>query len=203
MLDGAGLRDCKIVVSGALDEYIIRDMLLQGARADVFAVGEGLITSETSPVFGGVYALSALERSGEVIPKIRLSENVTKITTPCVKRLWRLFDRASGKATADLVTLVDETVDETRPYELFDPNYTWKRKTVTDFYAKPLLEPLFRGGKLVAQPRELPEIRAYCRRQTATLWDEVLRFENPHTYYVDLSQALWEEKQRLLAAANT
>lgn len=199
MLDEAGFSDCGIVASNSLDEYIIRDMLLQGARVDSFGVGERLITSATSPVLGGVYKLCALEKDGVITPKLKLSENVTKVTTPGVKKLWRLFDKASGKAIADLITLADEVPDELQPYELFDPDYTWKRKTVTDFVARPLLEPLFCGGVLVAQRRTTQEIRAFCAQQMTTLWDEVLRFENPHTYYVDLSQALWDEKQRLIA----
>ncbi len=198
MLDEAGMQDCKIVASNSLDEYIIRDMLLQGAQVDIFGVGERLITSATSPVFGGVYKLCAMEQNGAIIPKIKLSENVTKITTPCVKKLYRLFDRSSNKAIADLITLEGETIDESAPYELFDPDYSWKRKTITNFVAKPLLEPLFSGGSFVGRTRPLAEIRAFCQQQIDTLWDEVLRFENPHSYYVDLSLPLWQEKQRLI-----
>jgi len=199
LLDEAGFADCKIVASNSLDEYIIRDMLMQGARVDLFGVGERLITAATNPVLGGVYKLSALEQEGRVVPKIKLSENVTKVTTPCVKKAWRLFDRETGKAMADLITLADEVLDDTQPYELFDPDYTWKRKTITNYLAKPLLEPLFRGGLCVTERRALPKIRDYCAEQVGTLWDEVLRFENPHSYYVDLSQALWDEKHRLIA----
>ena len=198
MLDEAGFSDCAIIASNSLDEYIIRDMLMQGARVDSFGVGERLITAASDPVFGGVYKLCALEKDGKMQPKIKLSENVTKVTTPCVKKVWRLFDRASGKAIADLLTLADEILDETQPYELFDPDYTWKRKTVSDFIAKPLLEPLFVKGAFVGETRDIHEIRDFCAAQTEALWDEVLRFENPHNYYVDLSQALWDEKQRLI-----
>lgn len=198
MLDDAGYPDCSIVASNSLDEYIIRDMLLQGAKVDSFGVGERLITSSSSPVLGGVYKLCAVEKDGEIIPKIKLSENVQKITTPGDKRVYRLYDRESGKAAADLITLASETVDDSRPYELFDPDFTWKRKTLTNYTARELLEPLFRKGECVYKERNIEEIKSYCREQIDTLWDEVTRFENPHNYYVDLSQQLWDVKHELL-----
>lgn len=198
MLDDAGYPDCSIVASNSLDEYIIRDMLLQGAKVDSFGVGERLITSSSSPVLGGVYKLCAVEKNGEIIPKIKLSENVQKITTPGNKRVYRLYDRESGKAAADLITLASETVDDSRPYELFDPDFTWKRKTLTNYTARELLEPLFRKGECVYKERNIEEIKSYCREQIDTLWDEVTRFENPHNYYVDLSQQLWDVKHELL-----
>ena len=198
MLDDAGYPDCSIVASNSLDEYIIRDMLLQGAKVDSFGVGERLITSSSSPVLGGVYKLCAVEKDGEIIPKIKLSENVQKITTPGNKRVYRLYDRESGKAAADLITLASENVDDSRPYELFDPDFTWKRKTLTNYTARELLEPLFRKGECVYKERNIEEIKSYCREQIDTLWDEVTRFENPHNYYVDLSQQLWDVKHELL-----
>lgn len=198
MLDDAGYPDCSIVASNSLDEYIIRDMLLQGAKVDSFGVGERLITSSSSPVLGGVYKLCAVEKDGEIIPKIKLSENVQKITTPGNKRVYRLYDRESGKAAADLITLASETVDDSLPYELFDPDFTWKRKTLTNYTARELLEPLFRKGECVYKERNIEEIKSYCREQIDTLWDEVTRFENPHNYYVDLSQQLWDVKHELL-----
>ncbi|MCC8023465.1 MAG: nicotinate phosphoribosyltransferase [Clostridiales bacterium] len=198
MLDAAGFEDCKIVASNSLDEIIIRDMLIQGAQVDSFGVGERLITAASDPVFGGVYKLVSIERDGEVIPKIKLSENVQKITTPCEKRLYRFYERGTGKAIADLLTLREEWVDDSHPYELFDPEFTWKRKIVTDYVAKPLLVQLFNKGTCVYDNPPLEEIRDYCKFQVDTLWDEVLRFENPHNYYVDLSQKLWDEKQRLI-----
>ena len=198
MLDDAGYPDCSIVASNSLDEYIIRDMLLQGAKVDSFGVGERLITSSSSPVLGGVYKLCAVEKDGEIIPKIKLSENVQKITTPGNKRVYRLYDRESGKAAADLITLASETVDDSRPYELFDPDFTWKRKTLTNYTARELLEPLFRKGECVYKERNIEEIKNCCREQIETLWDEVTRFENPHNYYVDLSQQLWDVKHELL-----
>ncbi len=198
MLDDAGYPDCSIVASNSLDEYIIRDMLLQGAKVDSFGVGERLITSSSSPVLGGVYKLCAVEKDGKIIPKIKLSENVQKITTPGNKRVYRLYDRESGKAAADLITLASETVDDSSPYELFDPDFTWKRKTLTNYTARELLEPLFRKGECVYKERNIEEIKSYCREQIDTLWDEVTRFENPHNYYVDLSQQLWDVKHELL-----
>lgn len=199
MLDEAGLTECKILASNSLDEYIIRDLLLQGAKIDSFGVGERLITSKSEPVFGGVYKLAAVEDGeGRIIPKIKISENPAKITNPHFKKVYRLVSRYSGKALADLITLHDETVDDIRPLELFDPDATWKRKTFTDFEAKELLVPIFRNGKLVYQSPTITEMRAYCAAQIDLLWDEVKRFENPHNYYVDLSQKLWEIKQALL-----
>ena len=199
MLDAAGLTECKIVASNSLDEYIIRDLLLQGAKIDSFGVGERLITSKSEPVFGGVYKLAAVEGpDGTIIPKIKISENPAKITNPHFKKVYRLFERGSGKAIADLICLHDEVIDPSRPLELFDPEATWKRKTVSDFTVKPLLEPIFQKGELVYQLPSIQESRAYCAAQVDSLWEEVKRFENPHNYYVDLSQKLWDIKQLLL-----
>ena len=199
ILDEAGYPDCEIVASNSLDEYLIRDMINQGAKIDAFAVGERLITSASSPILGGVYKLSAVEKDGQIIPKIKITGNVTKITTPCVKRAYRLIDKDTGKAIADLVCLADEQIGENEPYELFDPDYTWKRKTVENFIARPLLQEIFKEGKLVYRLPSLDEIRDYCTREIDSLWEEVLRFENPHKYYVDLSQALWDKKQETIA----
>ncbi|HEX3039449.1 MAG TPA: nicotinate phosphoribosyltransferase [Caproiciproducens sp.] len=200
MLDDAGFEDCKICASNSLDEYIIRDMLMQGACVDSFGVGERLITSSSEPVFGGVYKLSGVEdKGGNITPKIKISENVAKITTPCFKKLWRLFDRESGKAIADVITLHDEVIDDAKPYEIFDPDHIWKRKTVTNFRAVELQQKIFENGRSITKPRDLKEIKAYCLQQVDTLWDEVTRFENPHQYYVDLSQKLWNEKNRLIS----
>ena len=175
-------------------------MLMQGACVDSFGVGERLITSSSEPVFGGVYKLSAVEdSSGAITPKIKISENVAKITTPCFKKLWRLFDRESGKAIADVITMHEEVIDDTKPYEIFDPEHIWKRKRIINFRAVELHEKLFENGKSIAKPRKLDEIKQYCQQQVDTLWDEVKRFENPHQYYVDLSQALWAEKNDLIS----
>ena len=199
MLDEAGWTECQISASNSLDEYIIQNLLLQGAKIDVFGVGERMITARSEPVFGGVYKLAAVEDArGRIIPKIKVSENLGKITIPHFKKVYRIFDRATGKAEADYITVYDEQVSETEPLELFDPMATWKRKTYTDFTAVPLQVPVFSGGKLVYQLPSLTEIQAYCRRQVDMLWDSVKRFENPHTYYVDLSQKLFDIKQDLL-----
>ena len=198
MLDEAGFEDVKIVASNSLDEYIIRDMLRQGAKVDSFGVGERLITASSTPVFGGVYKLVAVEHEGIMKPKIKLSENVAKVTTPGAKKLWRLYDKETDKAIADLITLEDEIIDDSQPYELFDPDVTWKRKTVENFIARPLLQPLFIGGKCVYDYPDLMSIRDYCTQQVDTLWDEVKRFENPHNYYVDMSQSLWEMKNDMI-----
>ena len=201
MLDEAGLTDCKIIASNALDEYIIRDLVRQGARIDSFGVGERLITSRSEPVFGGVYKLAAIEdEAGNIIPKIKISENSAKITTPHFKKIYRIFSKATGKAEADLICVHDEEIDFTQPLELFDPDATWKRKVFTNIEAKELMVPIFRNGKLVYQVPDLQASRAYCQRQVDSLWDEVKRFENPHNYYVDLSQKLWDIKQSLLTS---
>ncbi|MCI8538020.1 MAG: nicotinate phosphoribosyltransferase [Oscillospiraceae bacterium] len=199
MLDAAGLTDCKIVASNSLDEYIIRDLLLQGAKLDSFGVGERLITSKSEPVFGGVYKLAAIEdEAGSIIPKIKISENPAKITNPHFKKVYRIFENDSGKAMADLICLHSEHLDGSQPLELFDPVATWKRKTITNYTAKELLVPVFQGGKLVYDSPTITEIRAYCAAQIDLLWDEVKRFEYPHNYYVDLSPTLWNIKQELL-----
>ena len=199
MLDEAGLTDCKIVASNSLDEYIIRDLLLQGAKIDSFGVGERLITSKSEPVFGGVYKLAAIEdETGAIIPKIKISENPAKITNPHFKKVYRIFENESGKAIADLICVHDEVVDQSQSLELFDPEATWKRKTVTNYTAKELLVPIFQSGKKVYHSPTIAEMRAYCAAQIDLQWDEVKRFENPHNYYVDLSQKLWDIKQALL-----
>lgn len=200
MLDEAGYPDCKICASNSLDEYIIRDMIMQGAQVDTFGVGERLITASSEPVMGGVYKLSAIETAdGVIVPKIKISENVAKITNPCFKGLWRLFDRESDKAIADVITLAEEVIDDTKPYDIFDPEHIWKRKTLEYFKAEPMRIRLFEKGKRVYQFPDLAEIRAFCAREVDRLWAEVKRFENPHHYYVDLSPGLWNEKNRLLS----
>ena len=202
MLDAAGLTECSIVASNSLDEYIIRDLLLQGAKIDSFGVGERLITSKSEPVFGGVYKLAAVEdEAGNIIPKIKISENPSKITNPHFKKVYRIFENETGKAMADLICVHDEVIDPSRPLELFDPEATWKRKTVTDFTPVELLVPIFQGGKLVYRSPSITEMRAYCAAQIDLQWDEVKRFENPHNYYVDLSQKLWDIKHELLRQA--
>lgn len=200
MLDENGFPHCKIIVSNSLDEKIIADILRQGAKIDAFGVGERLITAKSHPVFGGVYKLAAIEgENGNIVPKIKISENHEKITNPHFKKLYRLYRKSTGRAIADYITLHDEIVDESQPIELFDPIYTWKRQTVSDYYAVELLKPIFINGKLVYETPPISEMRDYCQKQVATLWEEVRRFENPHRYYVDLSQKLWDLKNEMLS----
>lgn len=203
MLDEAGWTECTITVSNSLDEFIIQDLLLQGAQINTFGVGERLITARSEPVFGGVYKLVAYEDDqGNVIPKIKLSENVSKITTPQYKKVYRLYGGETGKAIGDWLCTYDEDVDSNRNPDgsltIFDPDATWKKKTIHNFVAKPLQVPIFLGGKLVYQLPKLEEIQQYCSDQMDTLWDEVKRFDNPHNYYVDLSQKLWNTKYDLI-----
>ena len=202
MLDDAGWTECQISVSNSLDEYIIQDVLRQGAKIDMFGVGERLITARSEPVFGGVYKLVAVEKDGEVVPKIKISENVGKITNPHYKKLYRFFGNDTGKAIADYLAVYDEVIDDTKDMEIFDPEATWKTKTVYNFTAKELQVPIFQKGKLVYELPTLEQIRSYCLAQVDTLWDEVKRFDNPHTYYVDLSKKLWDIKYNLLKENN-
>ena len=199
MLDAAGWTDCKITVSNSLDEYLIQDLLHQGACIDCFGVGERLITARSEPVFGGVYKLAAIEQpDGTIVPKIKISENTTKITNPHFKKFYRLYGNDTGKAIADYLCVHDEVLDDSKDLKIFDPEATWKTKTVYNFTAKELQVPIFRNGTLVYEKPSLDQIRDYCLAQVDTLWDEVKRFDNPHTYYVDLSQKLYDIKMDLL-----
>ena len=202
MLDEAGYPDCQICASNSLDEYIIADMLRQGAPIDSFGVGERLITASSEPVFGGVYKVVSINKNGKEIPKIKISENVAKITNPCFKNLFRLYDRDTNKAIADVITLFDEEIDDTNPYIIFDAEHTWKRKKITNFKAVKIRKQIFKNGRLVYHKPSIEEIRNQCKKQLDTLWNEIKRFENPHTYYVDLSEKLWNEKQKLLNENN-
>lgn len=199
MLDDAGLYECKIVISNSLDEYLIREMLQQGAQIDAFGVGERLITAKSDPVFGAVYKLAAVEDpDGTVIPKIKVSENAGKITTPHFKKIYRLYSNESAKAEADLICVYDEQIDITKPLEIFDPEHTWKRRTMEDYTANELMVRVFDGGKQVYKLPTLNEIRDRCRASLGSIWEEVLRFENPHNYYVDLSERLWQLKHDMI-----
>ncbi len=201
MLDDAGWTECKITVSNSLDERLITELLLQGAKIDAFGVGERLITSKSDPVFGGVYKLCAVEdRDGNVIPKIKISENVGKITNPGFKKVYRLFDRETGMAEADYLCLYDETVDDSKPLEICDPDARWKSKVMESYEAKELLVPIFRNGEQVYELPTLDEIKRSCAYQVSTLWPEVKRFDNPHNYYVDLSEKLMALKDKMLMA---
>lgn len=199
MLDDAGWTDCKITCSNSLDEHLIKTLLRQGARIDSFGVGERLITSKTSPVFDGVYKLTAVEESdGTITPKIKISENIGKITNPHFKKAYRFYGKDTGMAEADYIALHDEIVDDTKDLVIRDPEATWKQKTMTNFTARELLVPIFEGGKLVYECPTLREIQSYCKKEVETLWPEVLRFDNPHNYYVDLSDKLLELKLDML-----
>lgn len=201
MLDDAGYPDCQICASNSLDEYIVQNLILQGAKVDSFGIGENLITSKSDPVFGGVYKLAAVKENGSYIPKIKISETAAKITIPHLKQLWRIYDSTTGKAMADYMTMYGEEVNTQNGITLFDPIETWKRRTFTGCYAKLLNIPIFEKGKLVYNLPTLEEVRQHRAEQMDTLWDEVTRFENPHRYYVDFSQNLWDERQRLLNEA--
>ncbi len=199
MLDEAGLEDCKIVVSNSLDEYAIKDLYSNGAKIDSFGVGERLITSKSEPVFGGVYKLSGVEKKdGSIRATMKISENVAKITNPGSKEVYRFYDNETGKAIADLITLEGEEVVGQESYELFDPIATWKRQTVTNFTARPLLEKIFENGELKYERPSLNAIKNYCTKEKSTLWPSVMRFDSPHEYYVDLSQDLWDLKQEMI-----
>lgn len=198
ILNEAGYEDCGIVISNSLDEYIIRDVLEQGACIDSFGVGERLITAKSEPVFGGVYKLSAVEKDNVLIPKIKISENEEKITNPGFKKVIRIFDKNTNMAIADLITMHDEIIDENLPLEIFNPVHTWKRKKITNYYTKDLLVPIFQKGKLVYKNPSVLEIKEFAKKECKKFWPEILRFENPHTYYVDLSNELWSIKQKLL-----
>ena len=201
MLDEAGWTDCKISVSNSLDEHIIQDILRQGAQVDMFGVGERLITAKSEPVFGGVYKLVAVENAdGSVTPKIKISENVGKITNPHYKRLYRFYGKDNGMAIADYMAVYDEVIDDSQNMVIFDPEATWKTKEVYNFEAKDLQVPIFKNGELVYKLPPLEEIRTYCLSEVDRLWGEIKRFDNPQTYYVDLSQKLWDIKYSLLKA---
>lgn len=202
MLDDAGLKECSIVVSNSLDEYLIRDVISEGACIDSFGVGERLITAGSEPVFGGVYKLCALEKNGRMIPKIKISENTEKITNPGFKTVYRLFDRDTHRALADVIVLDGETIPEEDGYEIFDPKAVWKRKKMTNFYAKNLRKQIFKAGKCVYERPSIDEIKSYCADQVDALWDETKRFENPQTYYVDLSYDLWKMKHDMIENVN-
>ena len=200
-LDEAGFEDCKICGTNALDEFLITSLLDQNAEIDSFGVGENLITAQSNPVFGGVYKLAAIEENGVITPKIKVSENIEKITNPGFKKLYRFYNNKTGKAIADLITLNDEKIP-TDEYTIFDPISPWKKKTLTEYTLKPLHTKIFENGKLIYTSPTLTEIANNAKNELDTLWDEVKRLNNPHKYYVDLSQELWDLKQKLLEEIN-
>jgi nicotinate phosphoribosyltransferase len=197
MLDDAGLQDCKIIASNSLDENLIDDLITQQAEIDIFGVGENLITSKTTPVLGGVYKLVAQEINDEIIPRIKISDNLEKITNPGFKKVVRFIDKATQKALGDCVMLADEVVP-TDEFTLFDPIAPWKRKTITDYNYQILQVPVFVNGHRVYRVPTVPETTAYCKTQMETMWEEVKRLAFPHKYYVDLSQKLWDLKNEMI-----
>ena len=202
MLDEAGWTECTITVSNSLDERLITELFRQGAKIDAFGVGERLITSKSAPVFGGVYKLCAVEDGdGNIIPKIKVSENVGKITNPGFKKFYRFYNRETGMAEADYICMHDETVDDSQPLEICDPQARWKRKTMENFRAYEMMVPIFQNGELVYKLPTLKEIKTYCAYQVSTLWPEVKRFDYPHQYYVDLSPKLMALKDKMLSDA--
>ena len=200
MLDVVGLTDTKISISNSLDEYLIRSVLEQGARIDSFGVGENMITSKSSPVFGGVYKMVAIEKDGQVIPKIKISDNVEKVTNPGMKNLNRIMDKETGMAIADLLTLEDEVIDTTQDLTIYHPMSRWKYKVIpaNTYTVRDMLVPIFKDGKLVYDLPSLEEIRAYSEKELATIWDEIKRFVYPQEYYVDLSEKLLNLKLEML-----
>ena len=197
ILDDAGFPDCKICVSNSLDEFLISSLLEQGAQIDSFGVGENLITAKSDSVFGGVYKLVATENNGQIVPKIKISENVAKITNPGFKKVYRFYDKNTKKALADVITLHDEKIPEDN-YNIFDPQNPWKEKTLTNYIVRPLQEQIFKNGKLVYSTPTLTEICKKSKKELETLWSEIKRLKNPHKYYVDLSRSLWDLKNELL-----
>jgi len=201
ILDAAGFEDCKICVSNSLDETLISSLLEQGAQIDSFGVGENLITAKSNPVFGGVYKLCATEKDGKIIPKIKISENTTKITNPGFKKVYRFYSKDTGKALADVITLNNEAIPNSN-YVIFDPNNPWRKKTLVNYTFRPLQEQIFKNGNLVYTSPSLSEISKHCKTELNTLWDEIRRLNNPHKYYIDLSYDLWQLKNDMLKNRN-
>lgn len=198
MLDDAGMKKTKIIVSNSLDEKLITDLINQGAPIDSFGVGERLITAKSDPVFGGVYKLAAVEENGVFEPRIKISENIEKITNPGFKKVYRLYNNDTKKAIADVITFKDEVIDDSKPYEIFDPIHIWKKQTLENFTAVELQVPIFVNGEQVYDLPDIEEIREYREKQMETLYEEIKRLSNPHVYYVDLSKDLWFKKQEML-----
>lgn len=197
MLDAEGLKDCKIIVSNSLDEFLIDDLIMQGAKIDTFGVGENLITAKSTPVIGGVYKVVAYEKDNVVEPKIKISGNIDKLTNPGFKKVIRFYDNETGQAIADILALKDEVIDLDE-YILFDPTAPWKQKKIQNYHYKELQVPMFVNGVCVYEMPSTLQVREYCQKQMATLWDEVKRQRYPHRYYVDYSEKLFNLKNELI-----
>lgn len=200
MLDEAGFEDCKIIASSSLNETIVLSLIQQNSKVDIFGVGENLITSSSCPVFGGVYKLVGIERKNQIIPKIKISEDMAKVTNPSFKKTVRFYDRTDGLALADLITLQEEKIEEGKPYKIFHPQHPWKTRLLENFTVRELQIPIFLNGELVYTLPELEEIRQYAEQELVSLPEEILRLTNPHIYIVDLSKNLWDLKMKLLSA---
>lgn len=200
MLDDAGFKDAVIAASSDLDENIIASLKQQGTKINVWGVGTNLITSADCPAFGGVYKLCAEEVDGKITPKIKLSENVDKVTNPGVKKIVRLYDKNTNKIKADLICLDNEQIDTTKDLTIFHPINTWKKMTLkaNNFYIKELLQPVFLNGKCVFEKRETMDIKKYCEQQKQSLWNEHKRLVNPHPLPVDLSLNLYNLKKDMI-----
>jgi len=201
MLDEAGFSDAVIAASNDLDEYLIESLKLQGAAITSWGVGTNLITSRDNPSFGGVYKLAALQaEDGSFLPKIKVSENIEKVTNPGNKTLYRIYDRSTGKIRADLICLADETFDENQDLKLFDPNAPWKKTRLPggSYRIREMLIPVIKNGKAIYHSPKVMEIQEICSKEKDTLWDETKRFVNPHEIHVDLSRKLYDMKTDLL-----
>lgn len=199
MLDNAGFQEVKIVASDNLDENIIERLKTSNAKIDSWGVGTKLITSYDCPSLGGVYKLSALIKNGKVIPKMKFSEDPRKMNNPGIKQVYRIYDKESNRAQADLITLHDERIDESKPLEIFHPLYTYKKKKIENFTVKPLLNPLFKDGEFVGELSSVLEAKEYAKQEKKSFWHEYLRNTKPATYKVDLSQKLWDIREELIA----
>lgn len=198
MLDAAGHSDCKIFASSDIDEYVLQSLKQQGARIDIYGVGTRLITSNNTPSLGGVYKLASLNVNGREYPKMKISDNPVKMTNPGIKTVYRLFDRDTDKAIADVIALADERIDDSQPLTITHPLERWKTKQVSNFYARQLYVDAVKDGKRVYRQTDVYALQRYCSSQLDGFWDEYKRLTNPHDYKVDLSDGLYALKQHLI-----
>ena len=202
MLDNAGFKDATITASSDLDEYVIDQLNLLGAKIDSWGIGTKLITSNDCPSLGGVYKMSGIVKDSKIIPKIKISNDPRKINNPCYKQVFRIYDKATNKAVADLITLNDEIIDENKELEIFHPLYTYKRKKISNFYVKKLLEPLFINGEFVGKKYSVKEIAEFAKSEKESMWEEYLRNIHPQSYKVDLSNNLYDIRKKMINKTN-